>query len=107
MKIIKFSRRYIKMSGRLQHGSTVQLIEVLNSKFEDLHQTFIDYDARTDQGDFYPLPKKGDCLILLFLGDGTVWDTAELFTTVRRSTPDKERYYKGLCGQQMIVEISE
>ena len=95
------------MPGRLQHGSTVRLIEVLNSKFEDLHQTFIDYDTRTAEGGTYPLPKRGNCLVLLFIGDGLAWDTAELFTTVRRSTPDKERYYKGLRGQQMIVEISE
>lgn len=107
VKSIKFSHRYTKMLGRAQHGSIVRLIEVLNSRFENLHQSFINYDITTVEGETYPLPKKGNCLVLLFLGDGVTWDSAELFTTVRRSTPGKERYYNGLRGEQMIVDIIE
>ena len=95
------------MPGRLQHGSIVRLIEVLNSRFEDLHPAFINYDTTTVEGETYPLPKKGNCLILLFLGDGVTWDAAELFTTVRRSTPEKERYYERLCDHEFIVSIQE
>jgi hypothetical protein len=107
MKSIKFSHRYTKMPGRVQHGSIVRLIEVLNSRFEDLHPAFINYDTTTVEGETYPLPKKGNCLVLLFIGDGVTWDSAELFTTVRRSTLGKERYYKGLRGEQMIMNIVE
>jgi hypothetical protein len=35
----------------------------------------------------YPLPKKGKYLLLLFECEGTV------FTTLRRSTPEKMNYY--------------
>jgi hypothetical protein len=85
----------------------VRLIEVLNSRFEELHPDFINYDTTTNEGETYPLPKKGDCLVLLFIGDGVTWDAAELFTTVRRATPGKEMYYKKQRGEQMIVEIVE
>ena len=107
MKSIKFSHRYTKLPGRVQHGSIVRLIEVLNSRFEDLHPAFINYDTTTVEGETYPLPKKGNCLVLLFIGDGVTWDAAELFTTVRRATPEKEMYYKRQRGEQMIVEIVE
>lgn len=95
------------MPGQVQHNSIVKLIEVFNSRFEDLHQSFINYDTTTVDGDGYLLPKYGDCLVLLFLGNGMAWDTAELFTTVRSHSPVKEQYYKGLRGQQMIVNIEE
>ena len=106
MQSIKFSHHCVKMPDNVKNNSIVRLIEVLNSKFEDLHESYIEYDTRTVKGDMYPLPKKGDCLVLLFLGDGLSFDSAELFTTVRRSTPDKERYYKGLRGQELIVSIN-
>ncbi len=107
MNKIKFSHRYTKHPFNVRSGSKVKLIEVLNTRFEDLHESFVEYDARTVNGHLYPLPKKGDCLVLLFFGDGLTTDHGELFTTIRRSTPDKERYYRGLCGQRLIVEISE
>jgi hypothetical protein len=107
MKSIKFCHRYTKLPNRVQHGSIVKLIEVLNSRFEDLHPAFIDYDTAVINDIDYPLPKKGDCLVLLFISDGVTWDAAELFTTVRRATPENERYHKGQRGEQMIVEIVE
>lgn len=105
MRSIKFSHMYVKMPHNVMNNSVVKLIEVFNSRFEDLHESFIVYDARTVEGDMYPLPKRGDCLILLFVGDGLAFDQVELFTTVRRSTPEKERYYKGLRGKELIVRV--
>ena len=105
MKIIKFSHRYTKHPINVIDGCEVRLIEVLKSKFEDLSDTFIEYDTKHYCRGHYKLPKKGDCLVLLFLGGGPIWDTSELFTTVRRSTPAKEMYYKGLRGQKLVVKI--
>lgn len=105
IKSIKFSHRYVKHPYNVQNGSVVTLIEVLNSRFEDLHKSFIEYDTTTVNNEKYPLPGRGDCLVLLFLGIGLSWDTAELFTTVRRSTPEKERYYMGLRGKKLVVKI--
>ena len=105
MKTIKFSSRYTKHPLNIMNGSEVRLIEALNSKFEDLSDTFIEYDTKHYCGGHYKLPEKGDCLVLLFLGDGPIYDTSELFTTVRRSTPEKEMYYRGLRGQKLVVKI--
>lgn len=107
MKSINFSYKYVKMPSNVENNSVVLLIEVLNSKFEDLHQSFIDYDTTTNKGDKYALPKKGKCLVLMFLGDGLAFDHGELFTTVRRWTSEKEHYYKSLCGQNLIVCITK
>jgi len=105
MKIIKFSDRYAKHPIPVKDGSIVTLIEVFNSWFENLHESFIEYDTRKYKGEHYKLPKSGDCLVLLFLGEGSIYDSSELFTTVRRQTPIKEAYYKSLRGQKLIVKI--
>ena len=105
MATIKFSHRYTKHPINVIDGCEVRLIEVLNSKFEDISDTFKEYDTKLYYGGNYALPKKGDCLVLLFLGDGPILGTSELFTTVRRSTPAKEMYYKGLRGQKLVAKI--
>lgn len=107
MKTIKFTHKYTKHPLNVMDGSEVKLIEVLNSKFEELSDTFKEYDTKYYCGGHYKLPKKGDCLVLLFLGNGAILGADELFTTVRRSTPAKEMYYKGLRGQKLGVKIEE
>ena len=105
MKTIKFSDRYTKHPIPVKDGSIIRLIEVLNSKFENLHESFIEYDTRYYTKGHYNLLKSGDCLVLLFLGAGSVWDSSELFTTVRRQTPAKDKYYKSCRGEEFIVKI--
>ena len=101
MNTIKFSHRYTKLPDTISSGDDVTLLEVLNSRFQDLHQSFIRYDTTTDTGELYPLPKTGSCLVLIFLFQGVI------FTTVRRQTPEKERYYRGLRGKVLRLEIME
>ena len=101
MNTIKFSHRYTKLPDTISSGDEVTLLEVLNSRFQDLHSAFIRYDATTDKGDLYPLPKTGSCLVLIFIFND------EIFTTVRRHTPEKERYYKGLRGEVLQLVITQ
>ena len=101
MNTIKFSHRYTKLPDTISSGDEVTLLEVLNSRFQDLHGAFIRYDATTDKGDLYPLPKTGSCLVLIFIFND------EIFTTVRRQTPEKEKYYKGLRGEVLRLEITQ
>ena len=101
MNTIKFSHRYTKLPDTISSGDEVTLLEVLNSRFQDLHSAFIRYDATTDKGDLYPLPKTGSCLVLIFIFND------EIFTTVRRQTPEKEKYYKGLRGEVLRLEITQ
>jgi len=101
MNTIKFSHRYTKLPDTISSGDEVTLLEVLNSRFQDLHSAFIRYDATTDKGDLYPLPKTGSCLVLIFIFND------EIFTTVRRQTPEKEKYYKGLRGEVLQLVITQ
>ena len=101
MNTIKFSHRYTKLPDTINSGDEVTLLEVLNSRFQDLHTVFIRYDATTDKGDLYPLPKTGGCLVLIFQFNN------DIFTTVRRETPEKEKYYKDLRGEVLRLEIME
>jgi len=105
MKNIKFSHTYSKFPINVRSGSEVKLIEVIDTKFEHLCDTFKEYDTTFYNGGNYNLPMRGECLILLFLGDGAIKGQWELFTTVCRSTPSKKQYYKSLRGQRLIVKI--
>jgi hypothetical protein len=93
---IKFSHNYNKLRG-LKSGDQIRLLQVINIKLENLTNGFLMYD--TDG--IYPLPKKGEYLMLIFekgLGD--------IFTTLRRYTPDKNEYYKIHQGEYFDIIIN-
>lgn len=101
---IKFSYDYWKMP-RSCHNYT-RLLEVLIANTKDLHEEFVHYDTLyVDLEKFglgnYKLPK-GKVLILLLESGGAI-----LWTTIRRWTPQKEKYYKGLRGQEVEIVINE
>ena len=98
--VIKFSHKYSKLMTGVQNIGFCQklyLLDVINVKLEDLSKSFLDYD--TDEGTF-ALPKKGDYMMLLFKKETTI----HLLTTLRRRTPDKEKYYRSAIGQWFNVE---
>lgn len=98
MSKIKFSQRYSKLMTGNGFCKKLYLLDVINIKLEDLSESFLDYD--TDEGTF-ELPKKGDYMMLLFKKD----TTTHLMTTLRRRTPEKEKYYRSLIGQWLEVEF--
>ncbi len=93
MITINFSHRYKKLNV-LDETETAVLLQVFETDFSNLSSSFISYD--TDDG-LYKLPKKGMCLVLLFQGKKGI------FTTVRRSTEEKARYYK--CFINAVFQI--
>jgi len=106
MKTIKFSHIYTKLLD--EHNDVIEsatLIDVRRIDLSTLPQRFKDYD--TDNG-LYTLPPKGDYLMLVFLkpyeAEGVC--ASNLFTTLRRFTPDKERYYLGAIGEMFLVEVN-
>jgi hypothetical protein len=112
MKKIKFSHRYFKLLNRdgFVRCTTATLLDVLNVNVEDLSDKLRQYDTQyivgtKDGGAIvsnYELPKKGDFMMLMFADDDPV-----LFTTLRRWTPEKEKYYRGAIGERFEVEINE
>ena len=101
---IKFSHIYDKMPRDYQLS---KLLDVLPVKLEDLSLDFILYDTSfTDKSiapEFYPLPEKGNYMILLLqAGSGC----GHLWTTIRsqrgKGGIDKLSYYKSHVGE--VVE---
>ena len=91
---LKFSHNYLKLPTNWQ-GKKATLLFVREIELEKQMQWFLHYDTQFgvgsltgDTNTFYPLPKKGKYLLLLFECEGT------LFTTLRRSTPQKKVYYE-------------
>jgi len=106
---IKFSHQYPKLSAvgidDEQNESNVVLLEVLEVDLEKLSWDFIKYDTRIEKDndkEYYPLPRKGKYLLLIFENKGY-----GLFTTLRRSTPNKLQYYKQSIGQPFFVEFND
>ena len=96
---IKFSHQY----GKLYYAGTpckfATLLIVLVVQLETLHKSFTDYD--TDKG-LFKLPAKGDYLMLIFQKNK---HHPNLFTTLRRHTPEKYKYYSALTGQLFNIKI--
>lgn len=98
---IKFSHKYSKLCTGNNFCKNLFLLDVVNIKLEEMSKCFIEYD--TDEG-LFQLPGKGDYMMLLFMKDNTSCGT-NLMTTLRRRTPDKEKYYRSLIGQWLEVEF--
>jgi hypothetical protein len=81
-----------------------KLLDVIPVKLEDLNLEFLQYDTRIKDEEFYKLPTKGDYMILMLRStairndDGELMEASQLWTTIRRRTPEKEKYYRELVG---------
>lgn len=98
MNSIKFSYPFPKLYG--EDGNIInraRLLEVVEVELSNLSAEFLRYD--TAQG-MYILPAKGSYLLLIFLKPGNI----HTFTTLRRSTPEKLKYYRSQIGE--IVKIA-
>jgi hypothetical protein len=97
---IKFSKEYRKLPPDA-NGRLARLLFVHKIKLENQSEWFVKYDTESIDGSHYELPKKGDYLFLLYeLTDGT------MFTTMRRWTVEKEKYYRSLEGQFLEVVVT-
>lgn len=109
MPTIKFSHEYDKLPIA---DLSACLLDVLVIDRKELHESFIEYDTRYLEWVYvghiripkvknYPLPS-GKVLVLLLLSK----NQKRLFTTIRRWTPEKEKYYRNLRGQEVKIEIA-
>lgn len=96
MTKIHFSHKYYKMPDLATHST--RLLQVLVADSKEFSNEFISYDT-TFNGGAYPLPKGKVLILLLFTGD-------RLWTTIRRWTPQKEKYYKELMRKYVEIVIN-
>lgn len=106
--VIKFSHIYEKMPDDL--SDPTMLLAVFSADTKEFGELFIKHDTlywNNGKRDpkagigFYELPKGKVLVLLLITGH-----KGHLWTTVRRWTPEKERYYRGIIGQGVQIEIS-
>ena len=101
-KKIKFSHNYLKMPDGIDE---VKLLQVFKIHYDELSEEFIEYDVRYIANcgvEHYKLPKT-DLLVLLF----QTYDR-QMFTTIRRWTLQKEKYYRESMGEIFeVVMINE
>ena len=104
MNKIKFSHKYYKFPAAFEKSKLAQII-VMDEK--DISKPFREYDtvctSNIQEDGFYPLPKGKVILILLIANAGMGW----LWTTIRRWTPEKEKYYRSKIGEIFECEIKE
>lgn len=103
MTKIKFSHLYKKLLERdcvncLEVIKEAQLLMARIIDIESEHSAFIKYDTEG----VYPLPKKGAFILLLFKKPRD----SDLFTTIRRYTPQKYDYYRKLVGQKFEIVLN-
>jgi hypothetical protein len=109
--VIKFSHRYDKLPYGFEWS---RLLDVIKVKLEDLSNDFIFYDTHYSDDElsdgFYPLPSKGDYMILLLQVDDDIIPR-NIWTTIRsqkgRNGIDKLAYYRSHIGQVVRCEVTE
>ena len=74
-----------------------KLLETIQVRLEDLSPAFLAYD--TDNGK-YKLPVQGLYIMLIFEKKNS-----NIFTTIRRFTPQKYEYFSSKRGEMFEVEI--
>jgi len=96
---IKFSHDYPKLHGQTR-GKLIFISKISKNDFP-LNDELLEYDTKTSDGEYYPLPKT-DYLQLIFLGNKGI-----PFCTIRRFTPDKFNYYSNKVGEYFEVSIEK
>lgn len=102
MSTIKFSHKYFKMPDGYEKST---LLQVLNINRDEISDSFYDYDTTYATGfnetARYPLPPGKLIILMLKSKTGLLW------TTIRRWTPEKEKYYQSIVGHVVDCVVSE
>lgn len=101
---IAFSHHYPKLHNQVR----ARLLKVAVVDVEKLDPAFVHYDTVYIERDglfpqiekHYPLPASGKVIVLFFVGNLLI-----PFSTVRRWTPEKERWYTGMTNMVFEVKI--
>lgn len=104
MRKIKFSHHYVKL-WKIDTSEPITLVQVWNTDKKELMPEFLEYDTvYYSEGDKrnYVLGLSGKCMVLFFVDSN-----GNLFTTIRRSTLQKEQYYNTSVGCDFQIEYTE
>ena len=100
MNQIMFSNDYYKLPRHANNKIAILLlVQPILLQYQTQH--FIEYDIKQTNGGQYPLPLKGQYILLAFCCAGT------FFTTLRRCTPKKLEYYTKAVQSEFRIVIKE
>jgi len=107
---IKFSHRYYKMPPLVEDAESItNILQLFICDHKELSRAFKEYDVSYEKpnGDCgeYELPESKVIVILLetyVRGEGNF-----AWTTIRRWTPQKEKYYQSIVGQEVQIVLNE
>lgn len=96
-KVIKFSKRYNKLHKQT-HATLIgmRIVDLSKMSDEDFEE-LVEYDAKAEDGSYFPLQRDGVYFLLIFLGNKNI-----VFQTLRKS--EKYRYYNNFRGEQFEIE---
>ena len=105
MDKIKFSHKYAKMPD---DTSNTRLLEVLKTDYKELSPAFTVYDTEWNNG-YYELPRTDLIVLILisYIPNAIGSHNEHLWTTIRRWTQEKERYYKSIRGKAVEIIIQD
>lgn len=106
---IKFSHRYYKMpiQEAIKSGKHTIIGIQIHEDIYKLPEEFLHYDASFWNGketEEYPIPLGKGIVIFIFSSHDNDF---ELWTTIRRWTPEKQKYYEGLKGKEVEIIIEK
>jgi len=96
--MVDFAHKYSKMPEGWENS---RLLQVFRANSKELSHEFKCYDTHIVGGGNYKIPS-GEVLILLLQ---TV-EKEELWTTIRRCTPSKYFWYKGITGYVLPMHLT-
>ena len=89
------------MPHDLNDGDQVKLLQIAKIHHDDLTPEFIEYDTTILDGGNYELPNKF-LLLLIFISE----KDEGIFTTLRKLSPEKEKFYRDAQGELFEVIIN-
>lgn len=115
MVTLKFSHNYPKLWG--QNKAELIAMRIIDAQAVAINKDLLEYDTKWEEWDgvtrdlygtpvwdegYYPLPKDGKLIQLIFIGNKEI-----PFCTLRRYTPEKILYYRNLMNQVFDVVITK
>lgn len=111
MPDVKFSHEYLKLW--YQKKGELLAVRIIDAQAVAKNKDLIEYDTKYYKENptvadspfgYYPLPKTGKLIQLVFIGDKDI-----PFCTLRRHTEEKYKYYNSLIGKiiDVVMEYGE
>lgn len=99
-KTISFSHEYVKLYHQ-QHAILIAMFKTTKSKLSDMLMSYDAIYIENNEKKYFDIPD-GDLIYLLFLGDFNI-----PFSTIRKYTPKKYKYYEACLRQKFLLQRSK